>query len=113
MNEILCGEVVDVTAYGAFIRIGPVDAMAHVSQIMDDKVSYDEKGSALVGRKTNVRIKRGDIVKGRIASVSLGRGGRSKIALTMRHPTLGLMSEIEKQKKTAKKKSGAGVKKGR
>ena len=106
LNEIVYGEVVDVTAYGAFVRIGPVDAMAHVSQIMDDKVSYDEKGSAIVGKKTGIRIKRGDVVRGRVASVSLGRGGRSKIAVTMRSPALGLVSEIEKNKKTARKKGG-------
>ncbi|MBI2583855.1 MAG: DNA-directed RNA polymerase [Candidatus Aenigmarchaeota archaeon] len=104
LNEIAVGQVVDVTAYGAFIRIGPVDAMAHVSQIMDDKVGYNEKAGMLVGKKTGIKLKKDDLVRGRVASVSLGRGGRSKIALTMRQPGLGVLAEIEKEKKSAKKR---------
>ena len=73
VNEMVLGEVVDVTAFGAFVRIGPIDALTHISQVMDDKVSYNDKQSVLIGRKNNQKIKIGDIVRGRVASVSLGK----------------------------------------
>ena len=103
INEIVFGEVVDITEFGAFIRIGPIDALAHVSQIMDDKIAYDSKNAIFVGKKSGNKLKEGDIVKARIVSVSLGKG-RSKISLTMRQPTLGSIEWIEKEKRLKKKK---------
>jgi DNA-directed RNA polymerase subunit E' len=106
VNEVVLGEVVDVTAFGAFVRIGPMDALAHVSQVMDDKVTYNEKGAILVGKKTGAKLQQGAVVRARVASVSLGKGGRSKIALTMRQPTLGVLEWIEKDKRSKKKEEG-------
>ncbi|MCK5022599.1 MAG: DNA-directed RNA polymerase, partial [Candidatus Aenigmarchaeota archaeon] len=40
-HELVKGEVIDVTEFGVFLRVGPVDGMVHVSQLMDDFVSYD------------------------------------------------------------------------
>jgi len=101
VNEIVLGEVVDVTEFGAFTRIGPLDALIHVSQIMDDKISYDSKNSIFTGKKTGYKLKEGDIVKARVVGVSLGKG-RSKITLTMRQPTLGSLDWIEREKKKKK-----------
>ena len=98
VNEIVIGEVVDITEFGAFTRIGPLDALVHVSQIMDDKLNYDAKSAIFTGRKTSYRLKEGDLIRGRIVSVSLGKG-RSKISLTMRQPGLGALEWIEKEKK--------------
>ncbi|MEM2351569.1 MAG: DNA-directed RNA polymerase, partial [Thermoproteota archaeon] len=50
VQEVVEGEVVEVTDFGAFIRIGPVDALLHVSQIMDDFITYDEKQGVLMGK---------------------------------------------------------------
>ncbi len=97
-NEILIGEVVDITEFGAFTRIGPLDALIHVSQIMDDKLSYDAKNAVLTGKKTAYKLKEGDLVRARVVGVSLGKG-RSKISLTMRQPCLGAMDWIDKNKK--------------
>ena len=36
LQEIVNGEIVDITDFGAFVRIGPTDALLHLSQIMDD-----------------------------------------------------------------------------
>lgn len=98
LNEIVTGEVVDVTEFGAFTRIGPLDALVHVSQIMDDKVSYDPKGATFTGKKTGSKLKEGDLVRARVVGVSLGKG-RSKISLTMRQPHMGALDWIEKEKK--------------
>ncbi|MEM2915187.1 MAG: DNA-directed RNA polymerase, partial [Candidatus Bathyarchaeia archaeon] len=43
IQEVVEGEVVEIADFGAFIRIGPVDALIHVSQLMDDFISYDDK----------------------------------------------------------------------
>lgn len=98
LNEIVLGEVVDITEFGAFTRIGPLDALVHVSQVMDDKIAYDAKNAIFTGKRTNSRLKEGDIVRARVVGVSLGKG-RSKISLTMRQPSLGSLDWIERKKK--------------
>ena len=102
INEIVLGEVVDITEFGAFTRVGPLDALIHVSQIMDDKISYDSKNSVFVGKKTGNKLKEGDIVRARIVGISLGKG-RSKISLTMRQPLLGSIDWLDREKKKKKK----------
>ena len=62
LNELVIGEVVDVTEFGAFTRIGPLDALVHVSQIMDDKIAYDPKGATFTGKKTGSKLKEGDML---------------------------------------------------
>jgi DNA-directed RNA polymerase subunit E' len=102
INEMVLGEVVDITEFGAFTRVGPLDALIHVSQIMDDKIAYDVKNSQFTGKKTGYKLKEGDLVRARIVGVSLGKG-RSKISLTMRQPLLGAVDWIEKEKRVKKK----------
>jgi len=86
-NEIVEGEVVDITEFGAFVRCGALDGLIHISQVMDDFVSYDEKGSQLVGKQTGRVLKEGDKIRARIISVSFKE--QSKLGLTMRQPFLG------------------------
>jgi len=104
-HEITFGEVVDITEFGAFVRIGPLDAMIHISQIMNDYVSYDKKNSILVGRDTKKTLKEGDLVKARIISVSFSK--ENKVGLTMRQPGLGAVHWIEEgiKNKLEKKES--------
>jgi len=104
LNEIVIGEAVDITEFGVFTRIGPIDGLIHVSQIIDDKLSYDAKNAIYTGKKTNYRLKEGDLVRARIVGVSLGKG-RSKISLTMRQPGLGALDWIQKEKKKKDKKA--------
>ena len=105
VNELVLGEVVDITEFGAFTRIGPIDALVHVSQVMDDKVAYDAKNAVFTGKKTGNKLREGDIIRARVVGVSLGKG-RSKISLTMRQPGLGSLDWLDKDKK----KSGRGDK---
>ena len=96
MHEIVEGEVVEVTDFGAFVRIGPEDALLHVSQIMDDFISFDEKHGVLVGKESQRKLGKGDMVRGRIIAVSFPRGGTGgKIGITMRQPFLGKLEWIE------------------
>ena len=96
LQEVVEGEVVEVADFGAFVRIGPIDALLHVSQLMDDFISYDEKQGALIGKETKRKLSVGDKVRVRITAVSLGRaGGTAKIGVTARQPFLGKLEWIE------------------
>lgn len=96
IQEIVEGEVVEVADFGVFVRIGPIDALLHVSQLMDDFITYDEKQGVLMGKETKRRITAGDHVRVRITAVSLGRGGESgKVGVTARQPFLGKLEWIE------------------
>jgi DNA-directed RNA polymerase subunit E' len=96
IQEIVEGEVVEIADFGAFVRVGPIDALLHVSQLMDDFISYDEKQGVLLGKETKRKLLSGDQVRVRITAVSLGRAGSSgKIGVTARQPFLGKLEWIE------------------
>ena len=96
VQEIIEGEVVEIADFGAFIRIGSVDALLHVSQLMDDYISYDEKQGILMGKETKRKLMTGDRVRVRLTAVSLGRGASGKIGVTARQPFLGKIEWIKK-----------------
>jgi len=96
IQEVVEGDVVEIADFGAFVRIGPVDALLHVSQLMDDYISYDEKQGVLLGKETKRKLAAGDQVRVRITAVSLGRAGSSgKIGVTARQPFLGKLEWIK------------------
>jgi len=110
IQEIVEGDVVEIADFGAFVRIGPVDALLHVSQLMDDFISYDEKQGVLLGKESKRRLSTSDQVRVRITAVSLGRAGSSgKIGVTARQPCLGkldwLKEDLAAGKETAEKKT--------
>jgi len=93
-QEVGEGEVVEVTEFGAFIRVGPLDALLHISQIMDDYITYDERHSILMGKKTGRKIEVGDDVRFRVVAVSLTHGTTGKVGVTTRQPYLGKLEWI-------------------
>ena len=106
IQEIVEGDVVEIADFGAFVRIGPVDALLHVSQLMDDFISYDEKQGVLLGKETKRKLTTGDQVRVRITAVSLGRAGSSgKIGVTARQPFLGKLEWIKEETAPAKQVS--------
>lgn len=95
LQEVIEGEVVEVADFGTFLRIGPVDALLHVSQLMDDFISYDERQGVLLGKDSGRTISRGDVFRVRIVAVSFPRGRSSgKIGVTARQPMLGKIDWI-------------------
>ena len=103
IQEIVEGEVAEVADFGAFIRIGPVDALIHVSQIMDDFISYDDRQGVLMGKESKRKISMGDHMRVRTTAVSLGHGGSfGKIGVTARQPFLGKLEWIEEDIKGTK-----------
>ncbi|MFA0833550.1 DNA-directed RNA polymerase [Methanobacterium formicicum] len=109
LHEIVEGEVIEVTEFGAFIRIGPMDGLVHVSQVTDDYINYDGKRGALIGKESKKSLEEGNKVRARIVALSLkGKSSKeTKIGLTMRQPNLGRVEwiEAEKEKRTKKGKS--------
>ncbi|MEM2098734.1 MAG: DNA-directed RNA polymerase [Candidatus Bathyarchaeia archaeon] len=109
LQEVVEGDVVEVADFGAFVRVGPVDALLHVSQLMDDFISYDEKQGVLLGKESKRKLAAGDHVRVRITAVSLGRAGTSgKIGVTARQPFLGKLEWIKEE--VAKVSGGASIK---
>ena len=98
IQEIVEGEVVEIADFGAFVRVGPIDALLHVSQLLDDFISYDERQGVLMGKETRRKLATGDHVRVRITAVSLGHGGSSgKIGVTARQPFLGKLEWIKEE----------------
>jgi len=106
LHEVVEGEIVEVTDFGAFVRIGPEDALLHVSQIMDDFITYDEKHGVLAGRESHRNLGKGNLVRGRIIAVSFPRGGSGgKIGITLRQPFLGRIEWIQEDLKVKPSKA--------
>lgn len=101
LHEVVVGEVAEITEFGAFIRIGPVEALCHVSQIMDDYVSYNEEQNVLSGENGDKVLQEGDTVKARVTAVSLADEHNKKINLTMRQPGLGKIEWIHEDAEEA------------
>lgn len=101
VQEIIEGIVKDIRSFGAFIRFGPIEGLAHISQILDDTLTYDHKGGYLMGSKTRRILKNNDIVRARIISVSIS-GTTMRVGLTMRQPFLGKIEWIEEDLKKLK-----------
>ncbi|AEK19338.1 DNA-directed RNA polymerase [Methanococcus maripaludis] len=102
LQEVVDGEIVDVVEFGAFVRLGPLDGLIHISQIMDDFVSFDPKREAIIGKETGKVLEKGDKVRARIVAVSLREEKKrgSKIALTMRQNGLGRLEWLEDENET-------------
>jgi DNA-directed RNA polymerase subunit E' len=102
LNELVFGKVRDITDFGAFMDIGGVEGMVHISQSMDDFVSFS-KEKVLQGKKSNKSLKVGDKCRARIIAVSYKDVNNPKIGLTMRQEGLGKMEWLEEEGTTPKK----------
>ncbi|WP_449461756.1 DNA-directed RNA polymerase [Tardisphaera miroshnichenkoae] len=105
-REIVEGEVVAVEEYGIHVRIGPIEGVAHQSQLMDDYVDFDPRGGKYIGRNTKKTIERGDLVRARIITASVHEGDASdvKVSLTLRQPGLGNLQWLATEKQQAQVK---------
>jgi len=96
LQEVVEGEVVEVTDFGAFVRIGPADALLHLSQITDDYLTCDVRQGVITAAQSKRILSIGSKVRVRITAVSLGRGAAAgKIGVTCRQPFLGALEWIE------------------
>ena len=91
MQEVVDGTVVEVVEFGAFVGIGPIDGLLHVSQISDEYLSYDAENQQLASRDSNRTLTVEDAVRSRIVTKSIDERNprESKIGLTAKQPGLG------------------------
>ncbi|PSQ41224.1 DNA-directed RNA polymerase [Halobacteriales archaeon QS_9_68_42] len=108
MQEVVDGEVVEVVNFGAFVGIGPVDGLLHVSQISDEYLAYDEENQQLASRDSNRVLSVGDAVRARIVTKSIDeRNPRdSKIGLTAKQPGLGKHGWLEEERQRREAQAG-------
>jgi DNA-directed RNA polymerase subunit E' len=101
IQEVVEGLVVETVEFGAFVSIGAMDGLLHVSQITDDFMSYDGKNARLMSKTGGRSLSEGDKVRGRIVAVSINERDprESKIGLTMRQHALGKIEWIEEARK--------------
>lgn len=93
MQELIFGEISEITNFGAFIDMGVMRGMIHISQTMDDFVSFS-KTNSLLGKASKRNLKEGDLCMARVVAIS-HKGDDPKIGLTMRQPGLGKLEWIK------------------
>jgi DNA-directed RNA polymerase subunit E' len=98
LQEVVLGRIRDIVDFGAFITLGPIDGMIHVSQTMDDFVSFS-KEKVLTGKESKKTLKVNDICRARIIAVSFKDPLNPKLGLTMRQQGLGRLDWIEDEQK--------------
>jgi DNA-directed RNA polymerase subunit E' len=109
-QEVVDGIVAEVVEFGAFVHIGPLDALTHMSQVMNDFMTADVHNERLIGKETGRTLEVGENVRARIVTASLNELSprESKIGLTMRQPGLGKFEWIEEDRRKSKEAGATG-----
>jgi DNA-directed RNA polymerase subunit E' len=98
LHEVVEGEVVEITDFGAFVRIGPTDALLHLSQITDDYLKSDVKQGLILSNQSEKTLRISSKIRARITAISLGKSASmGKIGITCRQPFLGALEWVEKE----------------
>lgn len=100
MQELVFGIVEEIANFGAFMKLGVLQGMMHISQTMDDYVNFSKSGT-LVGKSGKKSLHKGDACLARIVAIS-HKAEEFKIGLTMRQPGLGKLEWIQDDKRRAK-----------
>jgi DNA-directed RNA polymerase subunit E' len=102
LHEVVEGEVVEITDFGSFVRIGPTDALLHLSQITDDYLKSDVKQGLILSNQSEKTLRIGSKIRARITAISLGKSASmGKIGITCRQPFLGALEWVEREIKRA------------
>ena len=111
VNEVIETDVSEIVEFGAFLSLGPMEGLVHLSQIANDFLTYNKKTQAFTGRESKKMLRKGDHVFAKISTVSMKNNiPETKIGLTMRPDGLG-KDEWLSAHKVAEGESGAGEKK--
>jgi DNA-directed RNA polymerase subunit E' len=94
LQEVVPATVKDIADFGAFMTIGPIEGMIHISQTMDDFVSFS-KDKVLLGKDSKKNLRIGDKCLARIIAISYKEVTNPKFGLTMRQPGLGRLDWIK------------------
>lgn len=109
LHEVIRGKIRDIADFGCFFSLGPIDGMIHISQTMNDYVSFS-KEKVLQGKESKRSLKVNDKCRARIIAVSYKDIANPKLGLTMRQPGLGKEEWIEQDLKEGKGKPKKQVK---
>ena len=96
LQELIYGTLSEITNFGAFIDMGVMRGMIHISQTMNDFVSFN-KANSLTGKASKRVLKQGDLCIARVVAIS-HKGDEPKLGLTMRQPGLGKLEWIQEDK---------------
>ncbi len=100
-NEILDGAVSSISEYGAFVRIGPTEALLHKSQIFEEPVNVNIGTGMrrIEGVQTGRYLQEGSFVRARIVSKSINQNDprASKIGLNCKAPGLGAFEWMQEE----------------
>ena len=118
LHELVYGTISEIASFGAFMDMGVMQGMIHISQTMEDYVSMSKSGT-LSGKASKRSLGKGDNCVAKIVAISF-KSGEPKIGLTMRQPGLGKIEWLEQdnakrnkiaKRAEAKEKSKKGGKK--
>ena len=109
LQELVYGTIEEITNFGAFMNMGIIRGMIHISQTMDDFVSFSDTG-VLTGKDGKKNLVQKDNCMARIVAISY-KGEEPKIGLTMRQPGLGKLDWVkaEKEKMDKETKQAAAI----
>ena len=114
LQELVYCKVQEITSFGAFMDLGVTKGMIHISQTMEDFVSFSKSG-VLSGKETKKSLGVGDKCIARVVAISQ-KTDDVKIGLTMRQLGLGkiewVLADKEKEKKKQIKSKNENSKKG-
>jgi DNA-directed RNA polymerase subunit E' len=104
VQEVVKGKIKEVAEFGVFFSMGPIDGMIHISQTMNDFVSFS-KDKVLQGKDGKRSLKINDQCRARIIAVSYKDVANPKLGLTMRQAGLGKEEWIDQDLKDGKDSS--------
>ncbi len=112
VNEVIESTVTEIVEFGAFLGLGPIEGLVHLSQITNDFLTYNRRVPSFVGKESKKTLKKGDKILAKISTVSLKNNIHDiKVGLTMRPDGLGKEEWIEKdEKKKAAEVKRASIK---
>ena len=108
LQELVYGIIEEITTFGAFMNMGVMRGMIHISQTMDDYVSFS-KSNTLAGKASKRSLKSGDLCLARVVAIS-HKGEDPKIGLTMRQPGLGKLEWIKEDQAKKRKEEAKALK---
>jgi DNA-directed RNA polymerase subunit E' len=82
------------------MNLGVMKGMIHISQTMEDYVSFSSSNS-LLGKDSKRVLKKKDACLARVVAISY-KGDTPKFGLTMRQPGLGKLEWIKEEKQKSK-----------
>jgi len=103
VNEVIETDVAEIVEFGAFLSLGPMEGLVHLSQIANDFLTFNKKTMSFTGRESKKSLKKSDHVFAKMSTVSMKNSiPETKIGLTMRPDGLGKDEWL-----SAKKSAGA------